>query len=92
VQDGIAAGGLPAIFLMSIVGAAVFWIFDTMTAWVPPRFAFISVAVIAIAFANTPLSTTLVTGGMALLAALLYFAPRIVDGRHTERTGSDGIH
>jgi hypothetical protein len=92
VQDGIAAGGLPAAILMSIVGAGVLWVFDSMTARVPPRFLFIAVAVIAISFMNTPLPTTLVSGGMALLAALMYLAPRISGRRHHGIPLAHGLH
>jgi|OpeIllAssembly_1097287.scaffolds.fasta_scaffold25034_2 hypothetical protein len=80
-QDGIAAGGMPALLLMSIVAAGVLWIFDSMAVRVPPRFAFIAVAVIGVSFMNIPLPTTLVSAGMALLAVLMYLAPHIPERR-----------
>jgi hypothetical protein len=80
-QDGIAAGGMPALLLMSIVAAGVLWMFDSMAARVPPRFAFIAVAVIGVSFMNIPLPTTLVSAGMALLAVLMYLAPHIPERR-----------
>lgn len=80
-QDGIAAGGMPALLFMSIVAAGVLWIFDSMAARVPPRFAFIAVAVVGVSFMNIPLPTTLVSAGMALLAVLMYLAPHIPERR-----------
>jgi hypothetical protein len=66
---------------MSIVAAGVFWVFDSMVARVPPRFAFIALAVVGVSFMNIPLPTTLVSAGMALLAVLLYLAPFIPERR-----------
>jgi hypothetical protein len=53
---------------------------------------FIAIAVIAIAFMNTPLPTTLVSGGMALLAMLMYLAPRISERGHRVISSTDGLH
>jgi hypothetical protein len=80
-QDGIAAGGIPALLFMSIVAAGVLWFFDSMAARVPPRFAFIAVTVIGVSFMNIPLPTTLVTAGLVLLAVLMYLAPQIPERR-----------
>jgi hypothetical protein len=52
-----------------------------MAVRVPPRFAFIAVAVIGVSFMNIPLPTTLVTAGMALLAVPTHLAPHIPERR-----------
>jgi hypothetical protein len=74
-QDGIGAAGVGGVLLVSVVGAIALWVFDSMTARISPAFVALASAVVAISFMNVPLTTTLVTGGMGLVAILMYLMP-----------------
>jgi hypothetical protein len=74
-QDGVGAAGIGGVLLVSVVGAFVLWVFDAMSARVSPAFVALASAVVAISFMNVPLTTTLVTGGMGLVAVAMYLMP-----------------
>ena len=74
-QDGVGAAGIGGVLLVSVVGALVLWVFDSMTARVSPPFVALASTVVAISFMNVPLTTTLVTGGMGLVAVAMYLMP-----------------
>jgi len=75
-SDGIAGFGPIGIILMSFVCAFIFWVFDSMAKRYDPRFVIISATFIATTFANTPLPTTLVSGGLGFLFVALWLLPK----------------
>jgi len=75
IEDGIGAAGIGGVPIVTVIAAAVFWVFDSVCARIPPRFVASASAVIAIDFMNVPLTTTLITGGWGLLALAIYLMP-----------------
>lgn len=84
IEDGIGAAGIGGVFIITVVAAAVLWLFDSMSARAPARFVACASAVVAIDFLNVPLTTTLITGGWAPLALAIYLMP---PEAAAERTG-----
>jgi hypothetical protein len=74
--DGLAGFGLWGIPLLSIVCGAVFWLLDSVSADLDPRFVGLALAFCTVFFGNASLFTTLITGGLAALILLLLIAPR----------------
>ncbi len=75
VQDGIGAAGLTGVLLISLICSFVFWVFDSMAATVPLTISAPALGFVAVWFTNAPLGTALLSGGMALLALLLWLFP-----------------
>jgi len=74
-SDGIAALGLPGILIISVVCAITFWIFDSVTYRQNMRFAALVTCYAAYNLCNIPLFTSVLSGGMGVLALTLYFLP-----------------
>jgi len=74
--DGIAGFGVQGILIISIVFAFVLVVLNTCFSGLKPFIPAVVLAVPAFNFANTPMFTALLTGGLALLSVLLFFAPR----------------
>ena len=72
-QDGIAGFGLAGIPIVSVICALVFWLIDSCSRHLRPDFVVLSFAYIGTNFADTGLFTTLLTGGVLLLAVVLWF-------------------
>lgn len=75
-SDAIAGAGAWAIPIVSAVCAVIFWVFDCCARPFKPEFVALAAAYIGATFTNVSLGTTLVSGGFALLAALLMILPR----------------
>jgi hypothetical protein len=75
VQDGLAAAGLLGIPIVSAFAAAMFWLFDSAVQKIDPKFAAVSLGMIAIWFTNAPLTTTILSSGWLVLSVLLMFYP-----------------
>lgn len=74
-QDGIAGFGLFGLVAMSVVAAGVFWVLDSVAYKLPPRLVLPALACALLAFANTSLFTTMVTGGLGLLLLAFWCFP-----------------
>jgi hypothetical protein len=83
-SDGIAAWGLPGIILISILCAFVFWVLDSAAQRHDPRFGALVTCYAAYNLANIPLFTSLLSGGLGLLALWLYLMPP-----HASRSGRE---
>lgn len=74
--DGLAAWGLPGILLVSALCALVFQFLDSAAQKHDVRFTAILVSFAAINLANVSLFTTLLSGGLGMLMAVLIAMPR----------------
>jgi len=74
--DGLLGFGPIGIVLMSIICAALFWLFDSLSRPFDPRFVAIAATVAAVTFTNASLFTTLLSGGLGLLMVVLLTMPR----------------
>jgi hypothetical protein len=74
--DGLAGFGVWGIPLLSVVCGAVFWLLDSVSADLDPRFVGLALGFCTVFFGNASLFTTLITGGLAPLMLLLLLAPR----------------
>lgn len=74
-QDGLAGFGPFGLVAMSAVAAGVFWVLDSVAYRLPPRLVLPALACVLLAFANTSLFTTLVTGGLGLLLLAFWCFP-----------------
>ena len=72
-QDGIASFGLIGIPIVSAIAALVFWLFDSIARVHDSRFVTVALGNIALIFANGSIFTTIMSGGLFLLAIALYF-------------------
>jgi hypothetical protein len=75
--DGIEAAGLPGILLIACFCAIVFWVLDSASQKHDPRLAALITTYAAYNLANISIFTSLLSGGLALLIALLYFLPSV---------------
>jgi len=73
--DGIGGLGLSGIIVISIVCAVVFWIVDSFARHHDARFAALVITYAAYNLSNISIFTTLFSGGLGLLALLLYLMP-----------------
>jgi len=77
VTDGVAAAGLPGIIIISIVGGIVFWLIDSVSQRHSIWFGSLILTYSALNLANVSLFTTLVSGGLLGMIAMLAFMPLI---------------
>jgi hypothetical protein len=73
--DGIAALGLPGVIVISLFCAFVFWILDSASRRHDPRLGALVTTYVAYNLANISIFTSLLSGGFALLIAMLYLMP-----------------
>jgi hypothetical protein len=83
--DGLAGFGPPGIVLVSCFCAAVFWLLDCIAAPYEPRFVAVAISFAATSFANVPLTTAILSGGLGLLLVALLVLPRRGLLRHAWR-------
>jgi len=98
--DGIAALGIPGILVASVCCAFVFWLLDSAAQHHDPRLGALVTCYAAYNLANLSLFTTLLSGGLGLLIAFLYFMPKedVTSDRvtklswpHSAAGGPDGL-
>jgi hypothetical protein len=76
-SDALAGAGPWAIPLISVACGMVFWILDSCARALEPRFAALTLIMTAAAFSSVSLGTTLITGGLALVAVTFLVMPTI---------------
>lgn len=74
--DGLAGFGLPGIVAASVLCAFLFWILDSISKPYNARFVAVAITFVATSFSNTPLSVTLLTGGLGILMLILMVLPK----------------
>lgn len=74
--DGLAAGGLIGILIISLICGFVFWVLDSAAANHNPKFAVLLTCFAACNIGNTSLFTSLLSGGLGFLIVLLFIMPR----------------
>lgn len=74
-SDGIAGFGYFGILLVSAAAAAIMWFLDASAVELDPRFAAVAGSYAANWFANVPLTTTLLSGGLAFLMVTFLVVP-----------------
>jgi hypothetical protein len=77
--EGVASVGLIWMPLAALVCGFVFAVTNKVSAGLQPRFILISGAMIPIMLMNVPVSTMLLSNGLALLIVLWWLAPRSSD-------------
>lgn len=77
VTDGVGAMGLKGILLISLFCALVFWVFDALAAKHSPLFSALCVVIITLAFLNTSIFTTLLSGGLIVMMVILNIYPPV---------------
>lgn len=70
--DGLAALGLPGVLLISGFCALVFWMLDSLTRKHDPRLVALVISFAAYNIANISLFTSLLSGGLGLIALWFY--------------------
>jgi hypothetical protein len=75
-QDGLASFGVIGIILITFIAASVLWLLDSATEGLEIRFVVTALVGTVIAFANTSLFTTLLTGGLGLFILACVLMPR----------------
>jgi len=90
-SDGIAGMGLLGILLVSVLCCFVFWGLDSLAQHHPPHLAALVLSFEAFNLANINLFTTLLSGGLGLLALCLYFAPRGLPTVNVEGNGTRAL-
>ena len=78
--DGLAGFGIWGMPLVSAISAVVFWVFDSASVGLRPRYVALVALFCTVYFENVSLFTTLITGGLALVIVLMLLAPRAADG------------
>jgi hypothetical protein len=73
--DGLAGFGWPGILIVSLLAAAVFWLFDSCARDHDRRPAALAATVIGVSLANVSLFTTLWSGGFIFLMLSLWLLP-----------------
>ena len=73
--DGIAAFGIFGIIISSIICSFVFWVLDSASVGLNPKFVSLSLGFIAMTFPNTSLFTNIITGGLFLVLLNVYLLP-----------------
>ena len=73
--DGIAALGIIGILTSSVICILVFWVLDSASVGLNPKFVSLSLGYIAMTFPNISIFTNLITGGLLLLILTVYFMP-----------------
>lgn len=73
--DGITGFGPVGIVIVSVICAAVLWIFDCISKRYHPKFVALAATFIAITFSNAPFSTTILSGGWGILMVTLCVLP-----------------
>jgi hypothetical protein len=75
-QDGLAAFGTVGIVIVTFFAAFVLWLLDSVTQGLQIRFVVTGLVGTILAFTNTSLFTTLVTGGLGLFLLACALMPR----------------
>ena len=73
--DGLGAWGLPGVLLISVFCALVFWALDSAAKKHDARLVALMTCYAAYNIANISIFTSLLSGGLALLMACIYFLP-----------------
>jgi hypothetical protein len=73
--DGIGGLGVPGIIFVSVLCALVFWVLDSLARRHDPRLVALVTTYAAYNLANISLFTSLLSGGLGLLIAVLYLMP-----------------
>jgi hypothetical protein len=73
--DGLAGFGPKGIVIMSFMCAIVFYMLDCFSRSFDARFVAVSITFAATTFANAPLSTTILSGGLGFLMMVLFVLP-----------------
>ena len=73
--DGIAAFGIVGIIISSIICSFIFWVLDSASVGLNPKFVSLSLGFIAMTFPNTSLFTNFITGGLFLVILNVYLLP-----------------
>jgi hypothetical protein len=73
--DGLAAFGPPGLLFVGLVVSCVFWLLDTVTSGLPPRFAALSLSAQGLGISNLSLFSILLGGGLGMMMLLLYLFP-----------------
>ncbi|CAN5414839.1 hypothetical protein BH09GEM1_BH09GEM1_35700 [soil metagenome] len=79
--DGIGGFGIWGIPMLSLLCAAIFWLFDSIAADMDQAFVGVVLSYGAVSFLNVSIFTTLITGGLASVMMVLLVAPRDGSGR-----------
>jgi hypothetical protein len=74
--DGLASFGPIGIPIISMLAAIVLWILDSLSTPYDPRFVAVASTFIVLSFANVPLTTTLLSGGLGFLMITLVALPK----------------
>jgi hypothetical protein len=73
--DGIEAFGLIGILFVSALCTLVFWVLDSVSRDRDPRLVALLISFAALNLANASIFTSLLSGGLGLLIALIHFMP-----------------
>ncbi len=89
--DGFAGWGVLGVLIVSLLGALIFWIMDSVAAGKDPRFVILVFSVGGMSLANASLFTWMLTHGIAATIVLLYLLPKEREpGRDMEQTARGG--
>jgi hypothetical protein len=88
--EGIASVGPWFAPVSALLCGLVIALGNRLSAGLPPRFILISGAVLPLVLLNVPLSTVLVTHGMAILFLLWYITPRMMFEPETRASAGGG--
>lgn len=75
-QDGLAAFGTIGIVIVTFLAAFILWFLDSVTQGLQIRFVLTGLVGTILAFTNTSLFTTLLTGGLGLFLLVCALMPR----------------
>jgi hypothetical protein len=87
--EGIASVGLTLAPLAAFGCGLVISLANGLSSGLPPKFILVSGGILPQVFLNVPLTTTLLTGGAALLFLLWYITPRTMFEQTTDRGSSN---